>query len=1202
METTIYEIQARAQVLREKTQEGSVTPEEVGGLIADTLTLLANIGKREGGLRVSRVYSSKAEMEADTNPENAQHQPLKAGQLVVIHTGGDNPENGTVYVYLAPGWKLIGNLSHVAIGESEGLAYPGTKGKKLAEELSVLQAAINAEVTNRSNGDTAIKDIITTTNSVVEDLRKTVDNMNSGQVTIRSVIKQKGDMVNIDITGCKAGDTVYYSIKYDPSKIMLRSMFLVADKVNPTDYRVIPSAPHDGSFCSIVLSESDVNIYKYIRFYANNVVAEDEVIFYVSIASKRNTLGLLTEKIEQVQSGTDANKKNITDMVSLIDNMPMPTISSYNDDAPLFELDTKEWTIKTFTKNVLFRKSNTGFVSLQNITEQVVVIETSSGQKVVDQLFYIVFDEVDKVFRCASYNSDAVSVWGKDPKRFFLIAWGALSRTRLTCSYDYVLNGETIRRTFRISDVKNMPIEDFSWAEISRTENLFDKDDKDIVVNGFLGTNGLTKQASSQWSTTGFMPVEGGKTYKLTANSKDLSSYWYYYDAEKTPFRLASGQCWNQAGVRITVPEGVSFVRKVLVGRDNKYSQPTDLETLMFTLDSVDVSSYIPYKRVKIKGLYTGVNNTSSQPIAVDTKLPKTEGGCDVGNLQFQNFGQTDYAHIILYGQSLSQGFESPEAITTEPINGNFMLGTMPAIYGANTQPAALNPLVSVKSGLLGEAPIVSLTNAFSLLYRKYVGESLFIGTNPSQDGRSIECLSKECKRNEQIYQTRFLRCLTKTKELVDAQGKTVSCPALLYMQGEYNYTLQATQGITDDQVPNGTKDSFKRYLLILKNNMQNDVMRVYGQKERPLFFIYQVAGNYINGKTMPINMAIVEFALENDDVFLLNPTYYTSDYRGGHLSTNGYRWYGELMAKSLYEVFIKHRRTSPIRPINIELSSNKKAVYIDYYVPALPLVLEELLKEKNTDYGFRLYDNGVDIPISSINIQQNRVVLNVASTLNGIVEVTYGGHGRGGSGNLRDSDKFHSHYRYYNDSGTSSPAQNYIPKNEDGDYLYGEYYPLYNWAIAFYWNIGFHFKKYYYEKPKGYIITSNVLSNEKNVAVTYESDDTNVATVDSKGIVTLKAAGYASISAKATYNGAFFEQSYLVKSYVNIGVGKTARSGYDTSAFQHIEYVSSNEEIATVVQDGEITGVAVGEANIQMIVSNNNGKKNVVSFPVKVE
>ena len=150
MATTIYELQARAKALREKTQEGSITPEEVGGLIADTLALLADVEQTAGSLRVSKVYGSKAEMEADTNPEDAHHQPLKAGQLVAIHADTDSPDNGTIYVYLAPGWKLIGNLNRVAIGESEGQAYPGTKGKKLADDL-------NTERTERTDKDAGLQ-------------------------------------------------------------------------------------------------------------------------------------------------------------------------------------------------------------------------------------------------------------------------------------------------------------------------------------------------------------------------------------------------------------------------------------------------------------------------------------------------------------------------------------------------------------------------------------------------------------------------------------------------------------------------------------------------------------------------------------------------------------------------------------------------------------------------------------------------------------------------------------------------------------------------------------------------------------------------------------------------------------------------------------------------------------------------------------
>jgi len=53
-------------------------------------------------------------------------------------------------VYLAPGWKLIGNLNRVAIGESEGQAYPGTKGKNLADDL-------NNERIERTDNDAALQ-------------------------------------------------------------------------------------------------------------------------------------------------------------------------------------------------------------------------------------------------------------------------------------------------------------------------------------------------------------------------------------------------------------------------------------------------------------------------------------------------------------------------------------------------------------------------------------------------------------------------------------------------------------------------------------------------------------------------------------------------------------------------------------------------------------------------------------------------------------------------------------------------------------------------------------------------------------------------------------------------------------------------------------------------------------------------------------
>lgn len=54
---------------------------------------------------------------------------------------------------------------------------------KILQDLNTLQAAINTEATSRANGDTAIKDIITTTNGVLDNLKTAVDRMKSGGQT-----------------------------------------------------------------------------------------------------------------------------------------------------------------------------------------------------------------------------------------------------------------------------------------------------------------------------------------------------------------------------------------------------------------------------------------------------------------------------------------------------------------------------------------------------------------------------------------------------------------------------------------------------------------------------------------------------------------------------------------------------------------------------------------------------------------------------------------------------------------------------------------------------------------------------------------------------------------------------------------------------------------------------------------------------------
>ena len=146
----IYDLQQRAEILRKRHIEGSITPEEVGGLIADTLSLISSIEQNSSSLAVVKVYSSITAMQGDTSPV-ANDKPLRFGQIVSVYNEADanDAHNGEIYVFENPGWKLIGNINKVAIGISQGQAFPGVRGKELEDNL-------NSEIATREQAVTAV--------------------------------------------------------------------------------------------------------------------------------------------------------------------------------------------------------------------------------------------------------------------------------------------------------------------------------------------------------------------------------------------------------------------------------------------------------------------------------------------------------------------------------------------------------------------------------------------------------------------------------------------------------------------------------------------------------------------------------------------------------------------------------------------------------------------------------------------------------------------------------------------------------------------------------------------------------------------------------------------------------------------------------------------------------------------------------------
>lgn len=437
------------------------------------------------------------------------------------------------------------------------------------------------------------------------------------------------------------------------------------------------------------------------------------------------------------------------------------------------------------------------------------------------------------------------------------------------------------------------------------------------------------------------------------------------------------------------------------------------------------------------------------------------------------------YQHFIIYGQSLSTGHQSYPALTTEPLSGNYMIGDQIWINQGNRNSAILNPLKSSlaltekrsplsRNGGIAECPIVAAVNHLRL---KINDPSVnYIATSTGVGGKTIDQLSKHC-RNKNIYQEGFLKAAFAAPQIAAKENATVTCPLVIWMQGEYNYWADTTRGLLP-HIPNVVgKNEYKTLMLRLKNDMQNDVVSIYNQHSKPLFITYQVGAQYTRGRTLNIGMAQLEAANETEDIICAGPVYPMTD-RGGHLDANGYRWYGEMLGKAYYRTKVLGQRFVPLQPIEISRTDNAKEIKIRFLVPKLPLVLDDWTVQKKTDYGFRVYNDNAQQTITNIRIEGDCVYLTCAQDLSGVIEVNYAGDGaNGGHGNLRDSDDYEAYYKYI-DHDKKNPDNSYFyprdkendnyvtlrpdyePKTQSGEIIYDQPYPLYNFSVAFYYKL----------------------------------------------------------------------------------------------------------------------------------------------------
>jgi hypothetical protein len=362
------------------------------------------------------------------------------------------------------------------------------------------------------------------------------------------------------------------------------------------------------------------------------------------------------------------------------------------------------------------------------------------------------------------------------------------------------------------------------------------------------------------------------------------------------------------------------------------------------------------------------------------------------------------------------------------------------------------------------EDPVIGLVNSISQIARRMYKDIDFIATSSGYGARTVAQLSKPSRyegsgisyqRNNDGHTVKhyevFETHLTMAKALADAADKSISASAIIYMQGEQDYTAAVQSSDGSNLSCDDNKALYKERVIQLKEDMQASVMSIYGQTRKPMFFIAPIGGNFVSKWDMAINMAQVELALENDDIFLLNPTYSVTDHgANSHLTSNGYRWWGELAAKSVYNAVLKDMRVSPPVPYKVSIKDNK--VYIACYAKQLPLVIDTHTVEPKNNYGFAIKANDGDVSIRYVSIIKDLIIIECDKNLSGEVEISYAGSTRNGSGNICDSDRWKSMYKYAEDTGDEPIG--YVPKDINENSIVGKDYPMQNWLVNFYYKL----------------------------------------------------------------------------------------------------------------------------------------------------
>ena len=432
----------------------------------------------------------------------------------------------------------------------------------------------------------------------------------------------------------------------------------------------------------------------------------------------------------------------------------------------------------------------------------------------------------------------------------------------------------------------------------------------------------------------------------------------------------------------------------------------------------------------------------------------------------------TDLTHIVAYGQSFSNGSDAP-GYPDPIVDGSYVLGS---ITGSNMGDSLI-PL-QMTSG--NQHPIVSAVNSLSQRLTKAGIDTDILAGSYGVGGKTIaQLMSKE--RQAQIKTEKgytydcadsgryavFQNSVAAIADYAGRNGQTVSCPVIVYLQGETDQNTDTQLGYPENPTragygAGGDKTLYKEYMKRLKEDMQSEVMEAYGQAEKPLFMIYQVSGTYTRTQYSSINMAQIEFAQENADVILVQTPYFTPHYTNSHhLTQNGYRWLGEYIGRYIYTALVEREKAWPMLPDSMEIADkNTVRLTVSGAEGGLAIdtrTVEDATNSKNR-YGFYLQVDNTNVAPVAVTVSENHIELTMPERVDLFraekVYLYYAGKNASGTGNIRDNCSKFGFYEYLDDTNDTGTGNNqgvsHSSLDTNGNSIIGQKYPMYNWLASF--------------------------------------------------------------------------------------------------------------------------------------------------------